>query len=183
MDVVYTITAAVGCTALLVQIALQLLGMGGEGGDAHLDADVEGNEGDGNLFFGILSFKTLSAFAAFFGLAGLAAAQSGVTNDLLRLLLAIGAGTAAGGVVMVLMRGLSKLQASGTVDLDNVVGKIANVYLSVPGHSKGDGKIMVEVQGTERELTAVTTGPDIPTGATVKVTKRLAGDRFEVIRV
>lgn len=182
MDVVYTITAAVGCTALLVQVALQLLGLGGDA-DAHLDADVEGHEGDGNLFFGILSFKTLSAFAAFFGLTGLAAAQGGVDSDLLRLVLAMIAGTAAGAVVMVLMRGLSKLQASGTVDLDDVVGKTASVYLRIPGASKGDGKIMVEVQGRERELLAVTAGPDIPTGATVTVTKRMAGDRFEVLRV
>ncbi len=181
MDVVYTITAAVGCTALLVQVGLQLLGLGGDG-DAHLDADVEGHEGDGNLFFGILSFKTLSAFAAFFGLAGLAAAQGGIESDALRLVLAIGAGIAAGGVVMVLMRGLSKLQASGTVNLDDVVGKTASVYLSIPAASKGDGKIMVEVQGRERELTAITAGPEIPTGATVKVTKRMAGDRFEVVR-
>ncbi len=181
MDLVYTITAAVGCTALLAQVAMQLLGLGGDS-DHDMGHDIEAHEGDGNLFFGILSFKTLSAFAAFFGLAGLAATQAGVESDALRLTIALGGGMVAGAMVMFLMRGLSKLQSSGTVDLEEAVGATARVYLVIP-QGGGQGKIIVELRGREVELLAQTDGPTIPTGASVRVVRRLPGDCFEVSRI
>lgn len=180
MEWIYMVTAAVGCTALVAQIALQLLGLGS---DAETHTDIEVDDGGGNFFFGVLSFKTLSAFAAFFGLAGLAARQAGIENEALQLVMALLAGAAAGAIVMVMMRGLAKLQASGTADLDAVVGKSARVYLRIPGHGKGDGKIIVELQGREMELSAQTLGAEIPTGASVEVTRRLPGDSFEVVRL
>lgn len=180
MDVVYTLAAAVGCTALLVQIALQLLGMGGD--DVHLDADVEVHEGEGNFFFGALSFKSLSAFIAFFGLTGLAVRALGVQSAPLKLVLAGLAGTAAAAVVVVLMRGLARLQSSGNVDLDKVVGRTARVYLRVPASNGGAGKITVEVDGRELELSATTPGAEIPTGAAVEVVRRVEGDTFEIIK-
>lgn len=181
MDLVYTLAAAVGCTALLVQVGLQLLGMGGD--DVHLDADVEVHEGEGNFFFGVLSFKSLSAFIAFFGLAGLAAGQMGVESSALKLVLAGAAGTAAATVVVVLMRGLARLQSSGNIDLDKVVGRTARVYLRVPPSNTGSGKITVEVDGRELELSATTPGVEIPTGAAVEVVRRVEGETFEIVRV
>jgi hypothetical protein len=180
MDTVYTLCAAVGCTFLVVQVALQLFGIGG--GDTDLDADVEAHEGEGNLFFGLLSFKSLSAFVAFFGLAGLATSQAGIDSDALRLLIAALSGTAAATVVMLLMRALSKLQSSGNVNLDDLVGSTAKVHLSVPGGKSGSGKIMVQFNGREIEVMAMTEGAEVPTGAVVQVTRRIDGETFAVQR-
>ncbi len=195
MHLAYLIAAAIGCTLLIAQVALQLLGLGGGddvaghdfGGDADLggDGDVHTDihEGETNLFFGVLSFKTLSAFVAFFGLSGLASAELGVASAGLQLLIAVLAGLAAGAVVVVLMRLLVSLNTSGTTRLEDAIGKTARVYLSVPGGGDGHGKIIVDIGGREVELLAITPGPTIPTGAAVEVVKRTEGETFEVVRI
>ena len=190
MHLAYLIAAAVGCTILVAQVALQLLGLGGgadvefDGHDHALDGmDQADFQGETNIFFGVLSFKTLSAFVAFFGLTGLACAEFGVTSNLLQFALSATAGVFAGAVVVVLMRLLVSLNTSGTSRLQDAVGKTARVYLSVPSSGTGHGKIIVDLGGREVELLAVTNGPDIPTGAAVEVVARTEGETFEVVRV
>ncbi len=183
MHLMYVISAAVGCAALGLQVVLQLLGMGGDA-DMHFDVeaevDLDGAEAESNLFFGFLSFKSLTAFLAFFGLTGLACQSLGVDSGALTLVISVLAGVAAATVVMLLMRGLGKLHASGTPDLDEAVGQTARVYLRIPAGNGGAGKITVVVGGQERELEAITHGPELATGAQVKIMRRLAGETFEV---
>jgi len=182
MYLVYLIAAAVGCTVLAVQVVLQLIGLGGdEVGDFDHAGDV-GDATESNIFFGVLSFKTMTAFIAFFGLAGLAAVQMGIQNAALSVFIAMLAGLSAGAVVVVLMRLLVGLQSSGTVQLDDAIGQSARVYLRVPGHMNGQGKITVQVGGRDVELSAVTPGEEIPTGAIAEVTRRVDGETFEIIR-
>jgi hypothetical protein len=181
MNTVYTLCAAVGCTFLIIQVAMQLFGIGG--GHTEFDADMEAHEGESNLFFGLLSFKSLSAFFAFFGLAGLATEQAGIESGALRLVIAALCGTAAATVVVLLMRLLSKLQSSGNVNLDHLVGRRAKVHLSVPASNSGSGKIIVEFNGREVEVMAMTSGAALPTGAIADVTRRIEGETFEITRV
>jgi hypothetical protein len=188
MHLVYMITAAVGCTALAVQVVLQLIGLGGDhGGDhvGHLEAGHhDGHAGDGggqsNWFFGMLSLKSLTAFLAFFGLAGLAGEEIGLGGAAASMVVAILAGLAAAFVVMLIMRGLASLQSSGTAELDDAIGTTARVYLRIPGAFAGAGKITAVVGGREFELTAVTSGQEIPTGAVVEVVRRIDASTFEV---
>src|SRR5688572_477817 len=87
MYTTYLICAIIGGTLIACQFVLTLFGLGGDhdvsghdaaghdfgGGDAgHHDA-THGNES--SWFFGMLTFRTLSAALAFFGLTGLAALQ------------------------------------------------------------------------------------------------------------
>ena len=185
MHLVYVISATVGCALIGIQVVLQLLGMGGDV-DTHFDgdasADLDGAEGESNFFFGILSFKSVTAFFAFFGLTGLACDALGIKSEVLSVVLSILSGIAAAFVVMLLMRGLTKLHATGTPDLEQAVGEIAKVYLRIPARDQGKGKITVVVAGQERELDAITNGPEIPTGAQVKVLRKMAGETFEVER-
>jgi hypothetical protein len=191
MHLIYLIAAAVGCTVLAVQVVLQLIGLGGdEVGDFDHAGDVDhagdlahADAGESNIFFGVLSFKTLTAFVAFFGLAGLASQEMGINNAALTVFISMIAGLCAGAVVVVLMRLLVGLQSSGTVRLDDAVGLTAKVYLRVPGNMKGQGKITVQLGGRDLELSAVTPGEEIPTGAVVEVTRKLEGETFEIIAV
>ncbi len=186
MGMVYTIAAAIGCTLLTVQIVLQLMGMGGDT-DVHFDADVgtdlDAGDVESNIFFGFLSFKSLTAFLAFFGLTGLACGKLGISSGALTIVLSTLAGIGAGTVVMFIMRGLSALQASGTVNLDDAIGQSARVYLRIPARSGGAGKITVTVGGQERELQAITPGEELPTGSRVEIVRRVEGDTFEVVKV
>ena len=130
-------------------------------------------------FFGMLSFKALCAFAALFGLTGLALADSTMPA---RLIGATAAGAAAMLVVAFLMRSLSRLGASGTVDIRNAVGSTAAVYLTIPGAGAGAGKVTVEIQGRSMQLSAVTDGEQITTGARVMVMEVTSGDTLKVTR-
>ena len=187
---VYLVLAVVGSVLLLLQVVLQVFGVIGDmdgvdgGADVDVDADVDidgddAHSGHGNWFFGMLSFKALCAFAALFGLTGLALKDSGMPT---RVIGATAAGSAAMIVVAFLMRSLSRLGASGTIDIRNAVGSTAAVYLTIPGGGTGAGKVTVEIQGRSLQLRAVTDGEQITTGARVMVTEVESGGTLKVTR-
>ncbi|MSP92310.1 MAG: hypothetical protein EXR79_10985 [Myxococcales bacterium] len=185
MHLVFLVTAALGCTLLVVQIVLQLIGSGHA--DLPHDGGAELHVGDhagdsSTAFASILSLKSLTAFCAFFGLGGLAAEEANIASDALRAVLATLCGVAAMAAVVVMMRGIARLQVSGTLDVGRAVGLPATVYLRVPGAMAGTGKITVSIEGREAELLAMTSGPEIPTGARVHVRKRIDAQTFEVER-
>jgi hypothetical protein len=184
---IYKYCAIIGCTLVCIQVALQLFGLGGDHDIDHAEAphgDLHGEggtEGHGNLFFGILSFKALSAFAGVFGLVGLIVHDSSLGGPG-RLAVAAGSGVASMFVVAWLMRGLARLQASGTVNVRNAIGSTGTVYLRIPGHGGGQGKVTVEVQGRSMEFPAVTDGETLETGARVTIEAVDGDDLLKVAR-
>jgi hypothetical protein len=156
------------------------------GGDFHADSDFHGDSAGGGdhadatdhadqasqhystWLFGILSFRTVVAALAFFGLAGLAARSADASTPTV-LLVSVGAGLAAMFAVYWMMRGLQTLRAEGTVRILGAVGQHGNVYLRVPANRSGSGKIQFNLQNRTMEYLAVTAGPELPTGAKVVV--------------
>jgi hypothetical protein len=197
---VYFWCALVGCTLLVAQVVLQVIGLGGEGdldhagaqGDVHLDGaephvGAEAHVGDpahgtaGNLFFGVLSFKALVSFAAIFGLTGLSLEKADLTH-FHRIALSVLAGFVAMVLVAWMMRGLHRLTSSGTVVLSDAVGRRGTVYLRIPGGRQGRGKVTVELAGRSVELNAVTDGEEIPSGQTVDVLEVMPNETVRVGR-
>ena len=64
--------------------------------------------------------------------------------------------------------------------VQRALGKNATVYLRIPGQKSGAGKVTVDVNGREVEYEAMTTGPEIATGARVQVVGVLGPDTLEV---
>lgn len=178
---IYTWMAVIGCTILVVQVILQVVGLEGDAdADVDIDADIDGDvSGHGNLFFGFLSFKALVAFVGIFGLTGLMLAESDMSTGM-RALYATLAGFAAMVVVGYMMRALHSLGHSGTLKLTNALGRQGSVYLRIPGSGGGRGKITIEIQGRSVELAAVTDGDDIQTGALVQVVEVLGDETVKV---
>jgi len=186
---IYKYCAIVGGVLVGMQLVLQLLGLGGDHDvDAHADVDVDhgdlhgeaGTEGHGNVFAGVLSFKALSAFAGVFGLVGLTIWDS--LGQAARISAAAGAGVASMFLVAWTMRGLARLNASGTVNVRNAVGTRATVYLRIPGQCKGRGKVTVEIQGRSMEFPAITDGDTLETGMQVTVEAVEGDDVLKVAR-
>src|SRR2546426_9349206 len=108
METAYLICAVVGGTLIVCQFLMTLLGLGGDHDVGGHDAgghdfggghDVAGQHEAGHgsepsWFFSMLTFRTLSAAVAFFGLAGLAATH-GNLDPIPTLALALGAGAIA----------------------------------------------------------------------------------------
>lgn len=182
---VYLICAVAGCSLVVLQLLLQLFGFIGDidmdavDTDADFDTDVgDGADGHGNLFFGILSFKAISAFVGVFGLVGCIVLDSDM-GFVARTLIAFGSGVIAMFIVAQMMVWLIRLQASGSVDIRNAIGQTASVYLRIPEAGEGRGKVTVKVQGRSLECAAMSEGPAIPTGGLVKVVS-VEGDVLRV---
>jgi hypothetical protein len=154
-------------TLFLLQTILSFAGGDGDIAAGDADASVGGDDGTGHQFFTI---KNLVAFFTIFAWTALACYKGSMSKG---VSIAIGFGA---GSLMVLMMGLlfksmSKLKQSGTLQMKNAVGMIAETYLFIPAKRDGFGKIHIKVQGSLHELQAITDdAKQIATGKLVKVT-------------
>ena len=168
---------AVPATVLLVVLIVTMLfGMGDSDADADLDGDgdFDADDVDGDLTDAGLSFFTLRGIVAMLSIMG----WSGLVflDPSLNIHWAVGAaislalGVLALFLVALAMRGISRLQSSGNLDVGNAIGKVAQVYLTIPAEGKSAGKVSITVQEQLTELSAITTSAEpIPTGAYVRV--------------
>jgi hypothetical protein len=195
METIFAVCAAVGGTLIVLQFLMTLFGLGGDhdvGGDAGHDFgghDVAGHDaaghheaGHGNessWFFGIFTFKTLSAAFAFFGLTGMATGHWEL-EPAPRVALAVAAGLAALFFVAWIMGLLAKLNLDGTLRIERAVGSRGTVYLSIPGNKAGVGKVHVSLYNRMVEYKAVTAQEALPTGAKVVVVSIIGPDTVEV---
>lgn len=204
MYYVYLLCGVIGGTVIVCQFLMSLIGLGGDhdvgghdgggdvgGHDVGGGHDVAGHDvhhgtdhGAGhqahstNWLFGMLTFRTVVAALAFFGLAGLAASKR--LDPLPALGVAVAAGAAAFFLVGWLMRALYKLNAEGTARIERSVGSPGTVYLPIPGNQGGVGKVLVNLQSRTVEYKAVSKHDQLPTGAKVVVVSVVSSDTVEV---
>jgi membrane protein implicated in regulation of membrane protease activity len=187
---IYGVCAAIGGTVLVCQFAMTLLGLGDGDMDMaddlpddipdDLPDDAGGRGGHGtDWLFGVLSFRTIVAAMAFFGLAGLAC-LSAQMSELRTIVIASLAGVAAMYFMHWTMQMMLRLRAEGTVRIERTVGMTGTVYLRIPGSRQGAGKVVVQLQDRTMEYLAITPEADLPTGAKVVVTGIVGSDTLEV---
>ncbi len=190
--------AAVGGVLFAIRLVLMFMGMGETDADMDADVDVDadvdidahvdasnadaGDIGGSDFSFKILSFQGLTAFFTMFGLVGLAMMR----NSGLQAVWAILGGTVAGlfsvWVVSWLFAFFKKMQHSGTISLQNAVGKEGTVYMNIPADEPG--KVQVSVQGRLSIFEAVSEDKSsISTDTRVTVVKVVSGNRLVVRKV
>ena len=116
----------------------------------------------------ILSIRGFLAFTMFMGWTALVALRAGLGTPL-STLIGIAVGWLAAWLVWRMLRWMLRWQSSGTMDLNNTIGLIGQVYIPIPKAGQGTGKITIEVQGALRELEAVSSDNMIPTRQSVEV--------------
>lgn len=185
--------AVLSSVVLLVQLALSILGAGGDdvapdgldaadGAGAAADVGHAGVDGHSSGL-GMLSFRTVMAFMVGFGWAGALSLSSGLS-----LALAVPVAAGVGLVLMVgvfyMMRAIYGLSDSGNISPDSARGATGSVYLPVPAAGKGQGQVQVKIQGRLREIQAVTDGEEaLATGTPVRVERVLDGGTVVVRRL
>ncbi len=196
MSTVFLFSAVIGGTFLVCQIAMTLLGLGGDadvdipgdmGDIGDLDLDVGGDvdaggdidTDDSGTGFRVISFRTIVAGLTFFGLGGLAA-NSTDAQPMVTWAVALGCGAAAVYGVYWMFRILYTLKDDGTVHIANAVGRHGTVYLRIPADSSGAGKIQVSVQSRTVEYLAMTEGEELPTGTKIVVVDVLTPSTVQV---
>jgi len=172
---------AIPATLLLViLIVMMLIGFGND--DVDSDTDIADEfEGDGDA--SATDSDTLDAGLSFFTLRGIVSmfcimGWSGLIFLDAEMGLPVWAGVAISVALGILtlflvalaMRGISRLQSSGNLDLRNAIGKVGQVYLTIPADGTSAGKVNLTVQDQFKEFTAITTAKEpIKTGQYVRV--------------
>jgi hypothetical protein len=141
--------------------------LGGDN-DVHDDVDGDWETDDGGIGFQFITFKNLIAFLTMFGWMGIAAIQLGWGRGA-TLAFAFASGLVAMLVLASLFYFMAKMTGSGTLVMNNAIGNLGEVYLTIPANQSGMGKVQLKVQGTLRELDAMTAGEEIPTGKIIRV--------------
>jgi membrane protein implicated in regulation of membrane protease activity len=133
--------------------------------------------------FGVISFRTLVAAAAFFGVAGKAALSAGYAQST-SLILAGLVGLAAMYGMYWLMRSIANLSSSGNERIGNAVGLQATVYIPIPAARTGAGKVQLSMQNRIVEYQAVTDDAEpLKTGDNVEVVGVAGSDIVSVRRI
>ena len=197
----FLICATIGGTVLICQFVLALVGFGADVDlvddlpddvphDFHVDAshspDAELGQhgvGHGNLstwLFSVLSFKTITAALAFFGLAGCSANAAGM-GSAAQIVIALVAGLAAMYGVHWIMKLLYRLSQDNTIRLDHSVGKEGTVYLTIPAERKGTGKVQFKLQNRLVDYPAITSHDEpLKTGAKIRIVAVVGQGTVEV---
>lgn len=198
MTPIFLFFAVVGGTVLVFQFVLTLIGLGSDGdvpddlpddipNDVSFDADVSADAGhahdvshahDSSWLFGIISFRTLVAAAAFFGLGGLAASSAG-WEMFVQLGTALACGAVAMAAVHGVMKMLGKLGDDATVRIHKALGQEGTVYVPIAAAKERPGKVQLKLQNRLMEYEAVTAGDRLATGARVRVVA-IRGNMLEV---
>lgn len=136
------------------------------GGDADMDSDLDADIEAG---FQFISFKNLVGFFTIFGWSGIACLDAGLSKPVTLIISVI-----CGLLMMVIMATLfyfiSKLSDSGTLNYKNALDAVGEVYLTIGADRSKMGKVSVSVQGTMRELDALTDSlTELKTGTIIKV--------------
>lgn len=164
---VYFWVGVVSTVFLIIQIVMLCFSSFGGDVDVDGDGDIDVDTDSGVTLFSVKSITAFLAVGSWTGLLVCALVSDGL--QWLSVLIALIAGVAAWALVVFLMRAVYKLQSDGNLQTENLVGKRATVYVSIPAERSGRGKITLTAQGRYLELDAVTDGERIVTDQVVEI--------------
>ena len=162
---VYWLVAIIG--SLIFTVVMIMAFTGGDADDiGDVDSDMDADAGAG---FQFITFKNLVGFFTIFGWSGIACIDAGLSTPITIVISVI-----SGLLMMVIMAALfffiSKLTDSGTLNYKNAIDAIGEVYLTIGADRSKMGKVTVSVQGTMRELDALTDSlTELKSGTIIKV--------------
>lgn len=163
---IYWVVAGISTVMLVILMIMALIGGDADGLDADIDSEIDGDFG---VDFQFLSFKNLMGFLTIFGWSGIACLEEGFSKPITIIISVI-----CGLLMMLAMASLfyylAKLQSSGTLKFENALNQIGEVYLTIGAKRSKIGKVSITVQGTLRELEALSDAEnDLTQGNVVKV--------------
>lgn len=142
----------------------------GDGDPAELRHYSDGSSPGDGAALRLLTLQTVVAFLTVFSWTAIVSVQAGA-GGLAGVLIGLVLGVLAMFLVAKMVQASAKLTENGTVDLQNALGESGKVYLPIPAAGQGEGKIMLQLQGSLRECEAITLSEQaLPTGTVVRVT-------------
>ena len=175
---VYWVLAAVASVIFIIQAIMTFAGFGADGDVDVPDAPDSIPEGGGADFdadgFHLVSVKSIICFLLGFGWTGVTCWNL-IPNRLLLALVAFLVGLVFMALIAFLLFQVMKLNRDNTFHPEQVVGKVAEVYLRIPADRSETGKITISHNGSVHELEALC-DTELPTGAKARILEVIKGD-------
>lgn len=162
----YWVIALIGSLFFIFIIITTFLGI--DGGDDFGDVDAE-IDADTGIEFQFISFKNLIGFFTIFGWSGIACIDANLSKTL-TIIISFIAGLLMMSLMAAMFYYMRKLADSGTLIYKNALNATGEVYLTIGANRSKIGKVSVTVQGTLRELDALTDATsDLKSGTVITV--------------
>ncbi|WP_339752053.1 hypothetical protein [uncultured Winogradskyella sp.] len=160
---VYWLIAIIG--SLIFSVVMLLAFTGGDADDIdEVDSDIDSGAG-----FQFITFKNLIGFFTIFGWSGIASIDAGLSKPVI-IIISLLSGLLMMTIMAALFYFISKLTDSGTLNYTNAIDAVGEVYLTIGADRSRMGKVNVSVQGTMRELDALTDSlTELKSGTIIKV--------------
>jgi hypothetical protein len=169
---VYWIIAIVASAVFIVIFLGTVIG----GADADMDGVDADIGADGGIGFQFISVKNVTGFFTMFAWTGIGSIRNG-NSATFTIILSIAAGLVMMFVMAWLFSFIAKQAESGTLKIENAVGEIGEVYITIGAKRSTIGKIQIKVQGSLRELEALSDEEeDLTQGNVVKVLEVISGE-------
>ena len=173
LSVVMKILWAITLSASLIFVIQSVMTFLGADVDGGLDVDAGGADidasGEPGSDLGLLTFRNFVNFFLGFGWTAVLLHDQ-VSSIPVLLLVSIGVGVLLVAAVMMLFKWLSGMQESGNIDVfKSAVDCQGQVYLTIPAHRQGEGKVQITINNSMREYEAVTDGEELKTGTRIRV--------------
>lgn len=180
LEQTYWVIALAGSVVFLIIFLLTFI----SGGDSDMEADAtEFEADDGGVGFQFFTFKGIVAFFTIFGWTGITCLNYGLST-FITLILSVIAGLIMMTITSSLFFWMHSLAESGTLKINNAIGAVGEVYLPIGAERSKMGKVQLKVQGSLRELEAITDEiEDLKTGTMVKVTKIVSAEILLVEKI
>ncbi|MCM1108188.1 MAG: hypothetical protein NC388_03905 [Clostridium sp.] len=169
----YWACAIISSVLFLVQMVLMITGM--DFSDVDIDLDMS----DTDTGFSLVSIKSLITFFLGLGWAGVSFWHL-VPNKVWLGLLAVLVGFVCMLLFFFALKQVLKLEHEGNYNPSDCVGKVADVYVPIPGEKSGNGKVQLSLNGSVLEFAAQTEGARLVTGCKVRVCGLLDNDTLMV---
>jgi len=158
----YWIIALIGSLIFIFIIITTFLGVDGADDFDDIDADT-------GMEFQFITFKNLIGFFTIFGWSGIACIDAGLSNSI-TIIISVFCGLVMMTIMAAMFHYMKKLNDSGTLNYKNAIGAIGEVYLTIGANRSKMGKVHIRVQGSLRELEALSDSlGELKSGTIIKV--------------
>lgn len=154
-------------TSLIFLLQTILTFIGSDSGDG-INADFDGNLEGAEAPFQLFTLRNLINFLLGFSWTAITFYHS-IDSYLLLLLISSAVGLGFVWLFFFIIKQIVKLGENNTFKLEDALHKSGTVYLSIPAHKTGAGKISISVKGSQKELSAISLSERIETGASIRV--------------
>lgn len=169
MDTAQQVYWYIAIGASVVFIIKTIMTFIGADADAGVDADFDGNMEGIDSPFQLFSLRNLINFLLGFSWTGVALYGAFESKIILG-----GVATLVGlffvAIFFFIMKALMKLAEDNSFNIEQTIGKVGDVYTTIPANKAGKGKVFVSIKGSTRELTAITAfNENLKVGTLIKV--------------